>query len=369
MRSQPTTLLCRYGYDPLDRLTRHTLVNTLERQRFYCTSRLATEIQGATRYSIFQHGDQLLAQQQSEGNALDTTLLATDQQRSVLQVVKTNHPRQPIAYSPYGCRPGENGLLSLLGFNGERPDPVTGCYLLGNGYRAFNPVLMRFNSPDSWSPFGKGGLNSYTYCLGDPINLCDPQGHTAFALAIKTEHLPGYILRAIKNKAWAKLNTRAPRSQRLRDKAFRKLTESTKDEFVPKLKESALSEMRLKASGHITPFNPPETPGLSREKYNNHKAEGIPFDEFGIPNPKQAIITTNNHQEILRTDFFDDAIGHFHHQASRPAPQGYKSRMKKNAGSAYIERSEYIQRYASEYDQASRSSSLTTHEETKRVRE
>jgi RHS repeat-associated protein len=69
-------------------------------------------------------------------------------------------------------------LLSLLGFNGERPDPVTGCYLLGNGYRAFNPVLMRFNSPDSWSPFGRGGLNAYAYCVGDPVNRHDRNGHT-----------------------------------------------------------------------------------------------------------------------------------------------------------------------------------------------
>ncbi|MFF1916268.1 RHS repeat-associated core domain-containing protein [Streptomyces sp. NPDC058239] len=71
----------------------------------------------------------------------------------------------------------EAGLVSLLGFNGERPDPVTGHYLLGNGYRAFNPVLMRFPSPDSWSPFGEGGLNSYAYCLGDPVNRVDPTGH------------------------------------------------------------------------------------------------------------------------------------------------------------------------------------------------
>ncbi|WP_371850672.1 RHS repeat-associated core domain-containing protein [Pseudomonas sp. Irchel s3b6] len=69
-------------------------------------------------------------------------------------------------------------MVCLLGFNGERPDPVTGHYLLGNGYRAFNPVLMRFNSPDSWSPFGEGGLNAYTYCVGDPVNGRDPNGHT-----------------------------------------------------------------------------------------------------------------------------------------------------------------------------------------------
>lgn len=177
MTSPRETVLCQYHYDPLDRLTSHALPDSPERQRFYCKSRLATEIQGAMRYSIVQHGEQLLAQQRGEDGAPDTTLLATDQQRSVLQALKVDHLPQPIAYSPYGHRTGENGLLSLLGFNGERPDPVTGCYLLGNGYRAFNPVLMRFNSPDSLSPFDKGGFNAYAYCSGDPRNSRDPTGH------------------------------------------------------------------------------------------------------------------------------------------------------------------------------------------------
>ena len=177
MTSSRETVLCQYHYDPLDRLTSHALPDIPERQRFYCKSRLATEIQGAMRYSIIKHGDQLLAQQRSEGDASDTTLLATDLQRSVLQTLKADRPPKPIGYSPYGHRPVESGLLSLLGFNGERPDPITGCYLLGNGYRAFNPVLMRFNSPDSLSPFGKGGLNAYVYCAGDPINRADPAGH------------------------------------------------------------------------------------------------------------------------------------------------------------------------------------------------
>ncbi|WP_338010043.1 RHS repeat-associated core domain-containing protein [Pseudomonas sp. GM78] len=111
----------------------------------------------------------------------DTTLVATDLQRTVLNTLKKNTERHPIVYSPYGHRRAESGLTSLLGFNGERPDPVTGHYLLGNGYRAFNPVLMRFNTPDNLSPFDKGGLNAYAYCNADPINNIDPMGTSAFS--------------------------------------------------------------------------------------------------------------------------------------------------------------------------------------------
>ncbi|WP_241664359.1 RHS repeat-associated core domain-containing protein [Pseudomonas sp. Sample_10] len=176
MQPKRETLLCRYHYDPLDRLVDCTPTVQATTRRFYLKDRLATEIQSAAQRSIMQHGDQLLAQRQRQSGAMDTRLLATDQQRSVLNVLDAAR-LNPLAYSPYGHRPAENGLLSLLGFNGERPDPVTGCYLLGNGYRAFNPVLMRFNSPDSWSPFGEGGLNAYAYCMGDPVNRTDQNGH------------------------------------------------------------------------------------------------------------------------------------------------------------------------------------------------
>ena len=169
------TLLCRYHYDPLDRLVNSTPFEQ-PTQRYYCKTRLATEIQGGVHRSILQHQDQLLAQQQREDGKIAATLLATDQQRSVLNALDAHRPN-PLAYTPYGHRPLGNGLLSLLGFNGERPDPVTGHYHLGSGYRQFNPVLMRFNSPDSWSPFGEGGLNAYAYCAGDPVNRQDPNGH------------------------------------------------------------------------------------------------------------------------------------------------------------------------------------------------
>lgn len=65
----------------------------------------------------------------------------------------------------------------LIGFNGIRSEPVSGRSSLGNGYRTYHPALMRFNVPDSWSPFGAGGMNPYVYCRDDPVNRTDPSGH------------------------------------------------------------------------------------------------------------------------------------------------------------------------------------------------
>lgn len=183
------TLLCRYHYDPLDRLIDSTLFDQSAIQRFYCKSRLATEVQDAVQHSFFQYGEQLLAQHRHLSTRVEASLLATDQQRSVLNSLDTTRTH-PFVYTPYGYRSVGGDFLSLLGYNGERPDSVTGHYHLGNGYRQYNPVLKRFNSPDSWSPFGDGGLNAYGYCGGNPPNLIDPSGRVSL-LAMKTYLLAG----------------------------------------------------------------------------------------------------------------------------------------------------------------------------------
>ncbi|MFW0758221.1 RHS repeat-associated core domain-containing protein [Pseudomonas sp. H11T01] len=170
MSNSRDSSLIHYQYDALDRLVSCTPAGQPRLDRLYQKDRLTTEIQGAIQRQIFQCTDMLLAELRQEG-IQRTSLLMTDKQRSVLQTSDGTS-----AYTPYGHRPAEGGLTSLLGFNGERHDPITGHYLLGNGHRAFNPVLMRFNSPDSLSPFGKGGLNGYAYCEGDPINRTDPTG-------------------------------------------------------------------------------------------------------------------------------------------------------------------------------------------------
>ncbi|MHC8323570.1 RHS repeat-associated core domain-containing protein [Pseudomonas sp. GB2N2] len=180
MQQNSLALLCSYHYDALDRLITSSSPTQAAAVRFYQQERFVTEIQGDVQRSIIQHEDQLLAQQTRQGSnaaATTTTLLTTDQQRSVFNAVDATH-LLPLDYTPYGNGSLGNGLLNLLGFNGEGQDRVTGLYLLGTGYhRPFNPVLMRFICPDSWSPFGKGGLNAYAYCAGDPINKSDPTGH------------------------------------------------------------------------------------------------------------------------------------------------------------------------------------------------
>lgn len=171
MNTSQENLLCRYQYDPLDRLTAQDTV-----QRFYLNARLVAEVDGPIVRSLFQHETTVLAEHVHGNGEAATRLLATDHQASVLGAVSPARLAL-FAYSPYGNHDLQLAAFSLLGFTGERRDSVTGHYLLGNGYRAFNPALMRFNSPDSLSPFGKGGLNAYMYCLGDPVNSIDPTGH------------------------------------------------------------------------------------------------------------------------------------------------------------------------------------------------
>jgi len=78
------------------------------------------------------------------------------------------------SYTPHGSfRPDRGPWQSFA--NAHR-DQISGCYLLGNGYRAYSPSLMRFCSPDRLSPFGAGGSNAYVYCNGDPVNRIDPSG-------------------------------------------------------------------------------------------------------------------------------------------------------------------------------------------------
>jgi len=104
-----------------------------------------------------------------------TLLLATDLQQSILAELDRSGPNLR-AYTAYGSPSSLRPTSAGLGFNGQLNERPTGWYHLGNGHRVYNPVLMRFHSPDRLSPFGKGGVNAYTYCGGSPVSRIDPSG-------------------------------------------------------------------------------------------------------------------------------------------------------------------------------------------------
>ncbi|MFF7861955.1 MULTISPECIES: RHS repeat-associated core domain-containing protein [unclassified Pseudomonas] len=132
---------------------------------FYKGQRLATKLTAGKTGSVFAGAEFVLGE---IGEKMQL-LLAVDRQNSIIKV------RNSRCYSPYGFDEVAS-RESILGYNGEHRDVMSGYDLLGNGVRAYSSVLMRFCSADVLSPFGAGGINAYTYCEGDPINYLDADG-------------------------------------------------------------------------------------------------------------------------------------------------------------------------------------------------
>ncbi|MHC8314124.1 RHS repeat-associated core domain-containing protein [Pseudomonas sp. LB3P31] len=173
-------ILQRYHYDAVDHLIATDLPAHASAQRFYQGNHLVTELGEHSQRTIFRHDSQPLAQHEAATGLNETALLATEQAHSLLHSF-TQSKAEHLAYTAYGYHLAE-GLSQMIGFTSEHPEPITGHYLLGQGTRAFNPVLMRFNSPDELSPFGAGGINCYAYCQGDPVNYNDPSGNMRFKI-------------------------------------------------------------------------------------------------------------------------------------------------------------------------------------------
>lgn len=145
-------------------------------RRFYQGLQPVTQVQGPNfSQTLLFAGGRCLSEKQGVGNPISPVLVATEFKGSVIDVVHGNGVTRHT-YTPYGYRPVLSAMFPSPGFNGALLELVTGCYMLGNGTRGYDPRIMRFTSPDRLSPFLKGGINSYAYCEGDPVNYTDPTG-------------------------------------------------------------------------------------------------------------------------------------------------------------------------------------------------
>ncbi|AMZ70283.1 MULTISPECIES: RHS repeat-associated core domain-containing protein [Pseudomonas] len=197
VRSVSQQPVMQYQYDGHDRLISSQEGTQAKSLRLYQGDELSYTVQSAAQTHFFTAADQVLGQHQP-GDPSKNLLLFTDANGSVLGECQGAALRAAI-YSAYGERSSEEPLLSVRAFNGEVRESSSGWYLLGNGYRAYNPVLMRFHSPDSFSPFGAGGVNPYCYCLGNPIRFKDPTGHVSSVSRMKhpdEDRVPGAYKRS-----------------------------------------------------------------------------------------------------------------------------------------------------------------------------
>lgn len=124
----------------------------------------------------FRNGPTPISEWRGNDGSASASLLMCDSNHSVLHqqghVCETN---EMTSYTVYGH--DNKGTAITQAFNGQLQNLVPRLYSLGNGTRLYSPLIMRFYSPDRYSPFDAGGLNAYAYCENDPVNKTDPSGH------------------------------------------------------------------------------------------------------------------------------------------------------------------------------------------------
>lgn len=171
----------KYQYDAESRQVAATRNNEAPVRLVYANERLDTLVEGNKKIR-YHNGEE--HPQARTGGVDGPQVHTTDGAGSVRGVSAPGQTHARRHYTPYGYtgialddgKVRSMADLQLPAFNGQRLDVGAGLYHLGNGRRAYDPQLMVFLSPDPLSPFGEGGLNSYGYCAGNPINLVDPSG-------------------------------------------------------------------------------------------------------------------------------------------------------------------------------------------------
>ncbi|WP_440994394.1 RHS repeat-associated core domain-containing protein [Cysteiniphilum litorale] len=181
----------RYGYNAQGEQIWQKVPNQEVLSLYYIGGVLSHESQDGQWLSYLSGNSMHGRIKQDSAKAItDIRYYIYDYAGSVLyDIEKSNNKLSVVSqkvYTPYGIASdlmsiNSNGTEVLIdqfaiGYNGQRTEAVTGYQHLGNGYRAYNPMLKRFMAYDNMSPFDKGGINGYIY-PNNPIAYSDPTGH------------------------------------------------------------------------------------------------------------------------------------------------------------------------------------------------
>ncbi|QCI11366.1 hypothetical protein E6B08_08130 [Pseudomonas putida] len=186
-RASDAKTLYRYRYDGHNDLIGVRHEDAAEVLRRYQGYRVSSTREADLLTEYLYAGDRPLGLQRP-AQTEDNRLFVTDAANSVLAECSRDDLHE-VSYTAYGDSPDNDQLVGLLGFNGEARERALGWSLLGRGYRAYNPGLMRFHSPDAAAPEA-AGINPYTYCRGNPVNWYDPSGHYGVRHSTEAPYIP-----------------------------------------------------------------------------------------------------------------------------------------------------------------------------------
>ncbi|WP_455887941.1 RHS repeat-associated core domain-containing protein [Pseudomonas rustica] len=185
--------LYRYRYDGHNDLIGVRHEQAAEVARRYQGYRVTSTRDADVLTEYLYAGDRPIGLQRPAQTA-DNRLFVTDAANSVVGECSGDQLHDNT-YTAYGDSPDNDQLVGLLGFNGEARERALGWSLLGRGYRAYNPGLMRFHSPDTAAP-EQAGINPYVYCGGNPVNWRDPSGHFGMRHQTELPYVPPQPLKA-----------------------------------------------------------------------------------------------------------------------------------------------------------------------------
>lgn len=176
-------IIATYHYDAMDRMVRQLAQDGGNTQLYYREGSVVSQYNedNAVSTEFVKVANTMLARKDSTNSQL---YLSDFKGTPLSQVDSQSKSIADTGFTAFGASANNTLPAWSPAFNGQVRDPITGYYHLGSGYRAYNPELMRFNTPDSWSPFGEGGINPYAYCRNDPINFIDPTGHMSLRAGI-----------------------------------------------------------------------------------------------------------------------------------------------------------------------------------------